>query len=111
MAPVSLHGRCSVQGQRSPVTDYFFWPRRDAWEELKASLESKTWIGERDRVLLLNQTTEVINYWQEGEKKMLDQARQAFPDAKFQVGALVHTRAGVEGRAWGTRCELMCGVG
>eukprot|EP00887_Chlorella_sp_A99_P008149 scaffold12.g8149.t1 len=65
-----------AKGQRSPVTDYFFWPRRDAWEELKAALEAKSWISERERV--------VINFWQEGEKKTLQQAREAFPDSKFQ---------------------------
>ena len=48
-----------AQGQRSPVTEYFFWPRKDAWEELKAALDARGWIGEREKVLLLNQTTEV----------------------------------------------------
>jgi 30S ribosomal protein 3 len=47
------------QGQRSPVTEYFFWPRKDAWEELKAALDSRGWIGDREKVLLLNQCTEV----------------------------------------------------
>ncbi len=39
----------------------------------------------RDKVLLLNKTTEVINFWQDEEKKhSLEEARAAFPDCKFQ---------------------------
>ncbi|KAL4430565.1 hypothetical protein ABPG77_005805 [Micractinium sp. CCAP 211/92] len=71
------------QGQRSPVTEYFFWPRKDAWEELKAALDARSWIGEREKVLLLNQCTEVINYWQDENKHSLDQAREKFPNCKF----------------------------
>ena len=59
LARLPLPAVPALQSQRSPVTEYFFWPRKDAWEELKAALDSRGWIGEREKVLLLNQCTEV----------------------------------------------------
>lgn len=173
-APLITHSHHSLfpplsclQGQRSPVTEYFFWPRKDAWEELKvgvggsldkpghcagqlvgracaddarsavgncwaaaaryllggskklhaaccrghtfhalahlvlsthpsspqASLDTRSWIGEREKVLLLNQCTEVINYWQDENKHSLEEARKAFPNAKFQVRTSIRCAA------------------
>merc|ERR1711924_555895 len=50
-------------GTAVPVTEYFYWPRTDAWEELKTTLEGMPWISERDTVIMLNTLTEVINHW------------------------------------------------
>ncbi|XP_075475872.1 small ribosomal subunit protein cS23-like [Primulina tabacum] len=48
-----------------PLSPYYFWPRKDAWEELKVMLESKPWISKKQTVVLLNQATDIITLWQQ----------------------------------------------
>ncbi|KAG8373725.1 hypothetical protein BUALT_Bualt11G0054600 [Buddleja alternifolia] len=48
-----------------PLSPYYFWPRKDAWEELKVMLERKAWISKKEVVVLLNQATDIINLWQQ----------------------------------------------
>ncbi|KAG0492745.1 hypothetical protein HPP92_005883 [Vanilla planifolia] len=49
-----------------PLSPYYFWPRKDAWEELKTKLEEKPWISQKRMIILLNQATDIINLWQQG---------------------------------------------
>ncbi|KAK6913495.1 Ribosomal protein PSRP-3/Ycf65 [Dillenia turbinata] len=48
-----------------PLSPYYFWPRKDAWEELKVMLESRPWISQKQMIILLNQATDIINLWQQ----------------------------------------------
>nr|YP_009538681.1 putative ribosomal protein 3 [Phacus pleuronectes]AYQ93699.1 putative ribosomal protein 3 [Phacus pleuronectes] len=73
--------------RNTPITQYFFWPRSDAWEEMKFDLEKRSWISQNDSILILNQITEVINFWQERNevtrKTDLSVAKERFTNCLF----------------------------
>lgn len=43
-----------ARGNSAPLTEFFVWPRKDAWEELKVALEGRAWISDVDKIRLLN---------------------------------------------------------
>ena len=45
------------------LTPYYFWPKTEAWEQLKLELDSKLWLGTDEKIEILKTTGEVMNYW------------------------------------------------
>eukprot|EP00891_Asterochloris_glomerata_P001453 jgi/Astpho2/1453/Aster-06302 len=84
MAVDQVFGESETQ-RRAPVTEYFFWPRNDAWDEVKAAMETKPYISERQRIDLLNKVTQVIRLWENDEQGRLpiEEARAAMPEISF----------------------------
>jgi 30S ribosomal protein 3 len=73
-----------IGNKTHPLTEYFFWPRKDAWEELKKQLDLNSWIAQNESVLLLNQTTDIINCWQaEGKQYSIKKMQEKFSDCLF----------------------------
>lgn len=67
-----------------PLTEYFFWPRKDAWEELKNQLDTYSWIPPNEAIVLLNQTTDIINCWQEeGKQYSVKKIQEKFTQCLF----------------------------
>ena len=70
----------------NPLTEYFFWPQRDAWEDMKNFIDSNDWISQKDAVTILNRVTEVINFWEEStelKKEDVKNLSEKFSDCVF----------------------------
>ena len=49
--------------QRYSLTPYYFWPKTEAWEQLKLELDSKLWLTQEAKINILQVTSNVMKYW------------------------------------------------
>ena len=49
--------------QKYPLTNYYFWPKTEAWEQLKLELDSKLWLTKKEKEQILQTTGDVMKYW------------------------------------------------
>lgn len=62
-----------------PLTTFYFWPREEGWQLLKAELDSKPWINEKSKIEILNGYTTLLNFWLKNIHKTTKTKR---PDTK-----------------------------
>jgi|LakMenEpi03Aug12_release.lakeMendotaPanAssembly.Ray.scaffolds.fasta_scaffold588800_1 30S ribosomal protein 3 len=79
-----------VVGEKTiPLTFFFAWPCRDAWEDMRVYFDSINLVPDIEAVSFLNRITEVVNYWQEThrtekeEKLDINKVREKFKDCIF----------------------------
>ena len=58
-------------GEQIPLTDYFFWPKSDTWDQVRRELETKPWILTKEKAQLLNATATIMNQWQSSMNKKI----------------------------------------
>ena len=56
-------------GEQIPLTDYFFLPKSDTWDQIRQELETKPWILTKEKAQLLNATATIMNEWQNSMNK------------------------------------------
>ena len=70
--------------QQYPLTKYYFWPRTEAWEQIKSELDSKSWLDKKEKVRILNLTADVMNYWKNNRNTTnVETAKNNFFEAEF----------------------------
>ena len=45
-----------------PITTYYFWPRTEAWEQLRLELDLKSWIPKEEKIKVLNSAAKLMNF-------------------------------------------------
>ena len=45
------------------LTRYYFWPKTEAWEQLKLELDTKLWLTSEEKVEILKISSDAMKYW------------------------------------------------
>ena len=69
---------------RLPITNYYFWPKTEAWEQLKIELTFKPWIKDKETARILNSAAEVMNFWRTNRNsETFKEVINHFPDVNI----------------------------
>jgi 30S ribosomal protein 3 len=74
----------TVIKQSYPLTQYYFWPRTEAWDQLKLELDSKPWLSEKEKIVILNLATDIITHWRTNRNTdAVNKIANTFSEAAF----------------------------
>ena len=72
--------------QKYSLTPYYFWPKTEAWEQLKLELDSKLWLDEEEKAKILQVAGNVMNHWLLNRKtKTTQEFRKDFQEVETQT--------------------------
>ena len=72
--------------QKYFLTSYYFWPKTDAWEQLKSELDAKPWLTTREKNKILKNASEVMNYWLSyRDNAAFENFKEKFPEVEVTI--------------------------
>jgi len=70
--------------QNYSLTQYYFWPKTEAWEQLKLELDSKVWLTQAEKIKILKIAGDVMNYWLSSrDTKTSEKITKLFPEIEI----------------------------
>ena len=68
-----------------PITTYYFWPRTEAWEQLRLELELKPWIQNDEKIKVLNSAAKLMNFCMQEYKntESIKNVKERFTEINF----------------------------
>jgi len=65
------------------LTPYYFWPKTEAWEQLKLNLNSKFWLTQDEKMAILKTASQVMKYWLfYRDTKTVENFKEEFKDVR-----------------------------
>jgi 30S ribosomal protein 3 len=72
--------------QQYSLTPYYFWPRTEAWEQLKLELDTKLWLNPEEKISILKTAGEIMKYWLSYRNvKTVENFKQKFENMEIVV--------------------------
>jgi len=73
-----------ILDQQYSLTPYYFWPKTEAWEQLKLELDSKRWLNSEEKKRILKTAGDIMNYWLScRNEKSIANLKEDFPDIEI----------------------------
>jgi len=68
-----------------PVTTYYFWPKTEAWEQLRLELELKPWIQKEEKIKVLNSAAKLMNFCMQEYRntESIETVKKRFTEVNF----------------------------
>jgi len=68
------------------LTPYYFWPKTEAWEQLKLELDSKPWLSQEEKINILRTAAEIMKYWLSYRNtKTIKNLKEEFKNLEFLI--------------------------